>query len=224
MANDNLQKILKALNPLACGETQQLFVKFWENELGPEQEELVREHVLVCDDCFNVFADTVAESGNSGELPLSGLPAESEPALMTNGPAIEEEDTSAQLWLNEKCYELKTVEAYPGWLEVARLSFVDLSHRRKEDSQKPGSVVARIDKGGKAIAFFLSDLRDIRPQQQYQMAAARLSAKSIPKPEAERSTVLLPELRCEPEGLAVELCIQNYVVFLRVTSLNRENL
>jgi hypothetical protein len=74
MKNENTEKLLKALLPLSCTETRQLFPQLLRNGLDQGQEDWAREHLTLCDECLVLLTDTVETQVDSGALARQQVP------------------------------------------------------------------------------------------------------------------------------------------------------
>jgi len=122
MPTNTIEKVLKALSPLSCKEVRQRFDALLREQLHGEEEEWVREHLLVCDKCLDAFTNKVGEKVDAGEIPLrewpndlplpdmelytssSSLPAATQEAL---GIMWEEARATTKEWAKEKLKEVQ---------------------------------------------------------------------------------------------------------------------
>lgn len=77
MENEKLEKVLKALNPLSCADVRKEFERLSHksnSEPSTEADEDLREHLLLCEECWLAFAERVAQKVESGEIPLAEWP------------------------------------------------------------------------------------------------------------------------------------------------------
>jgi hypothetical protein len=78
MPTEKIEKILKAINPMNPEILHQRLDAFLRGDLGAEEEEWVRDYLLIDDEALLAFTYQVAEKVDTGEIPLrewpSGLP------------------------------------------------------------------------------------------------------------------------------------------------------
>lgn len=60
MQTNDREKVLRALNPLSCQETQAQFYALLRGEIQGEEEEWLQEHLLVCEECWDAFNNKLA--------------------------------------------------------------------------------------------------------------------------------------------------------------------